>query len=61
VLSSLLQIDAIAWAIQRNFPLLTATLRTNPPMHSRAESLLFASFADGTGQLFAPDFFIMAR
>ena len=25
-------------------------------MHSRAESLLFASFADGTGQLFAPDF-----
>jgi hypothetical protein len=50
MLARLLQVDAIAWAIQRDLTLLAATLRANASMHRRAEALLFSSFADGAGQ-----------
>src|SRR6185437_6467543 len=50
VLSRLLQIDAVAWAIEGHFALLTAALRTNAAMHRRTEALFLAFFADRTGQ-----------
>jgi hypothetical protein len=48
VLASLLQVHAIARAIQRDFALLTATLRANAAMDGRTETLFFALFANCT-------------
>ena len=48
--SRLLQIYAIARAVERNFPLLTAALRTYAPVHRRAEALLFAFLTNRTAQ-----------
>src|SRR5579864_5078898 len=50
MLARLLQVDAIAWAVQHDLALLAATLRADASMHRRAEALLFSSFADGAGQ-----------
>src|SRR5579862_220435 len=44
----LLQIHAITRTIERYFPLLAATLRTNPSMHGRAKAFFLAFFADRT-------------
>jgi hypothetical protein len=48
MLAGLLQVDAVAWTIQANFALFTATLGTDTPMHCQAEALLLARFANRT-------------
>jgi hypothetical protein len=48
MLAGLLQVDAVAWAIQANFALFTATLGADTPMHCQAEALLLARFANRT-------------
>jgi len=59
VLARLLQIDAVARAIERDLALLAAALRTDASVNRGAEALFFAEIADGAGQVLAPDF-IMA-
>ena len=46
MLPSLLQIDAIAWAIERHLALLAAALRADATVDSRAEALLAPLFAN---------------
>jgi len=48
VFARLLKVDAVTGTIERHLALLAATLRTNPAMHSGAEALLLALFANRT-------------
>src|SRR5215472_5962311 len=50
VLPRLLQIGALAGTVERDFTLLAATLRANPPVDSGTESFLLADLADGAAQ-----------
>ena len=50
VLACLLQVGTIAGTVQRNFPLLTTTLRADPSMHRGAKALLFPDVANGATQ-----------
>jgi hypothetical protein len=51
VLPSLLQVNTLARAIKRHFPLLAAALRANLAMNRQAKALLFPCFANRTTQL----------
>jgi len=50
MLPGLLEINALAGTIQRDFPILTATLWTDAAMHRGTKPLFFAFFADGATQ-----------
>ena len=50
VFARLLQIRAVAGAIEGHFALLAAALRANAPVQGRAKTLFFANFADGATQ-----------
>jgi hypothetical protein len=54
VFPRLLQINTIAGAIQRYFPLFATALCANPPMHRWTEALFLADATDGTGQRVSP-------
>jgi len=51
VLPRLLQIRAVAGTIERYLSLLAAALGADAAVHSRAEALLLANFANGTTQI----------
>jgi len=51
VLPRLLEVDALAGAVEGHFALLAAALRTNAPVDRGTESLLLALFADGAAQM----------
>ena len=51
MLARLLQIDAVARAIERDLALLAAALRTDASVDGGAEAFFFAGVADGTGHL----------
>jgi hypothetical protein len=51
MLPRLLQIDAIAGTVERDFSLLSTTLRADAAVHGGTEAFFLASFADGTTQL----------
>jgi len=59
LLSCLQKIRTVARAVQRHLALLAAALRTDFPMHRRAEPLLFAFFTKRAtqGQFLGPDYF----
>src|SRR5579863_7437276 len=61
VLPRLLQIHAVARAIERDLALLTAALRADAAMHRWAEALLFTFFADRTTHNWVPVRFIIPR
>src|SRR5579864_4221862 len=50
MLTGLNQVGAVAGAIERDFALLAAALRTNAPVHSGTEPLLLADFTDRADQ-----------
>src|SRR6476659_4462777 len=49
MLTRLLEIDAVARAVERDLALLATALRADTPVDSGAEALFFALVADGTG------------
>src|SRR5215470_16199588 len=50
MLARLLQIGAVARAIERHFPLFAAALRADAPMNCGAKAFLFPDFTDNTAQ-----------
>lgn len=56
MLACLLQINAFAGAIERDFALLPAALRTDSSVDCRTEALFFAFVADDAGQIGIPGF-----
>jgi hypothetical protein len=60
VFASLLEVRAVARAIERDFALLTTTLWADAPVNGRAESLLFPLFADSTAHRTESPVIIMA-
>src|SRR6476660_143505 len=54
MLPCLLEIHALAWAIECYFALLAATLRTNASMHCQAKAFFLSFFADGAAHAKPP-------
>jgi hypothetical protein len=54
MLPCLLEIHALAWAIEGYFALLAATLRTNASMHCQAKAFFLSFFADGAAHAKPP-------
>ena len=50
VLTRLLKIDTLAWAVERYFALLAATLRADASVNCRTEALFLAFVANRTAQ-----------
>jgi hypothetical protein len=59
MLPRLLQVNAFARAIERDFALFATTLRTDAPVNGGTKPLLFAFFADGAGQGILPSHYGM--
>ena len=59
VAARLLQVNAFRRAIERDFALRSATLRTDAAMHGQTEALLFADFTQRGSSTDAPPLFIM--
>src|SRR5580704_9649835 len=54
VLASLLQVRAVAGAVERNLALFAAALRADAAMHGRAKTLLLSDLANGAGHEASP-------
>jgi hypothetical protein len=50
VLSGLLKVRTLGWALQGNLALLSAALRADATVHSQAKTLFLSQIADRTGQ-----------
>jgi hypothetical protein len=51
VFAGLLQVNAIAGAVERDLALFAAALRADAVMNSRAKALFFSGFAEAAGHL----------